>query len=67
MNGSKEAKPKYSKNAGEGVDTTAQAAGIIAGRYMQIKSGCIMEIAPLGTPLPRWELPGSCVELRGVW
>ena len=34
MNGTKEAKPKYSKNAGEGVDTTAQAAGIIAGRYM---------------------------------
>ena len=59
MNGSKEAKPKYSKNAGEGVDTTAQAAGIIAGRYTQMKPGCIMEIAPLGTPLPRWELRGA--------
>ena len=41
MNGTKVAKPKYSKNVGEGVDTTAQAAGIIAGRYTQIKSGCI--------------------------
>ena len=59
MNGSKEAKPKYSKNAGEGVDTTAQAAGIIAGRYTQMKLGCIIEIAPLGTPLPRWELCGA--------
>ena len=33
MNGTKVAKPKYSKNVGEGIDTTAQAAGIIAGRY----------------------------------
>ena len=33
MNGTKAAKPKYSKKVGEGVDTTVQAAGIIAGRY----------------------------------
>ena len=34
MNGTKVAKPKNSKNVGEAVDTTAQAAGIIAGRYL---------------------------------
>ena len=38
MNGTKVATPKYSKNVGEGVDTTAQAAGIIAGRYICIYS-----------------------------
>ena len=35
MNGTKAANPKYSKKVGKGVDTTAQAAGIIAGRYIQ--------------------------------
>ena len=33
MNGTKVAKPTYSKNVGTGVDLTVQAAGIIAGRY----------------------------------
>ena len=33
MNGTKAAKPKYSKKVGEGVDTTVQAADMIAGRY----------------------------------
>ena len=42
-NGTKVANPKHSKKVGKGVDTTAQAAGIIAGRYkvMTVRPWCL--------------------------
>ena len=34
------AKPKYSKKVGEGLDITAQAAGLIAGKVLSLLEAC---------------------------
>jgi len=47
----KVAKPKYSKNVGEGVDTTAQAAGIIAGLFIPIPAVAIKPAKVVGVVL----------------